>query len=213
MFKSPHRALRFATCVATGVMAMAGSASAAEPMTAAHAATDVAAAADTGWWQGSVALFGSLWDDARLRLADGTPDWLHRLSRRAPDGVLPDAHATYVVVQEDRSDGMGQVTVRYPLLNQGALRAYAGAGLNHTQYFIDGADDTAPSLLTRNTRRGVVDPAAELGAEFALSDRVHLEAEMRWIDLDQRADLLQSAYGPVAPDPVTFGLSLGYRFR
>ena len=32
-------------------------------------------------------------------------------------------------------------------------------------------------------------------------------------DLDERENLLRGAYGPVAADPVTLGLSIGYRFR
>ena len=36
--------------------------------------------------------------------------------------VLP-----YVVLQEDRPDGMDLVTLRYGLVRQGALQAYAGA--------------------------------------------------------------------------------------
>jgi outer membrane protein W len=46
-----------------------------------------------------------------------------------------------------------------------------------------------------------------------LSEQVQLNADLRWADLDERADLLHTAYGPVAADPVTLGISLGYRFR
>ena len=53
----------------------------------------------------------------------------------------------------------------------------------------------------------------QLGAELALNGRVRLNADLRWADLDERADLLHTAYGPVAADPVTLGISLGYRFR
>ena len=95
---------------------------------------------------------------------------------------------------------------------QGALRAYAGAGLNHAQYYVD--DDAAgPSLLTRRNRHAAVGPAAELGAELALNERVSVNADVRWADLDERADLLRGVHGPVAADPVTVGVSVGYRFR
>jgi outer membrane protein W len=70
-----------------------------------------------------------------------------------------------------------------------------------------------PSMLTRRNRHAAVGPAAELGAELALNDRVSVNADVRWADLDERADLLRSAYGPVAADPVTVGFSVGYRFR
>jgi OmpW family len=159
-----------------------------------------------------VSVFANLWDDARIRLADDAPDWLHRLSRRQPAATLPVVDAAYVVLQDDRPDGLELVTLRYRLAEQGRLRAYAGAGLNRTQYFVDG-DAAGPSLLTRRNRHTGVGPTAELGAENAVSDQVRLNADVRWVDLDARADLLRGSYGPVAADPVTLGVSLGYRFR
>jgi len=167
---------------------------------------------DSGWWREGVTVFATLWDDARARLTDDVPDWLHRLSRRQPAAALPVVDAAYVVLQDDRADGMDLVTLRYRLAEQGPLRAYAGAGINHARYFVDGIE-AAPSLLTRRNRHTGVGPAAELGAEFAFNDHVRFNADVRWAELDQRAALLHGSYGPVAADPVTLGVSLGYRFR
>lgn len=167
---------------------------------------------DSAWWRDGFEVFASLWDDARARLKDDVPDWLQHLSTRTPATALPDASAAYVVVQDDRADGVDLVTLRYRLAGQGPLRAYAGAGLNHARYFVD--DPAAgPSLLTRQNRHSDVGATAELGAELAVSERVHVNADLRWADIDERADLLHTQYGPVAADPVTIGLSLGYRFR
>lgn len=170
------------------------------------------ASGDSAWWHSSVAVFATLWDDARARLTDDMPDWLQHLSRRAPAPSRAAAGTAYVVLQDDRADGKDLVTLRYQLAEQGSLRAYAGAGVNHTRYF---ADDPAagPSLLTRRNRQSDVGATAELGAELALGEQVHLNADLRWVDLDDQADLLHTAFGPVAADPVTFGISLGYRFR
>ncbi len=167
---------------------------------------------DSAWWREGVTVFAALWDDARARLTDDAPDWLHRLSRQQSAALLPVVDAAYVVLQDDRADGIDLVTLRYRLAEQGPLRAYAGAGLNHTRYSVDGLE-AAPSLLTRRDRHTGVGPTAELGAELALNDRVRLNADLRWIELDERAGLLHGSYGPVAVDPVTLGLSLGYRFR
>lgn len=168
--------------------------------------------AESAWWRDGVTVFAALWDDARARLTDDAPDWLHRLSQRQPAAALPVVAAAYVVLQDDRADGMDLVTLRYRLAEQGPLRAYAGAGINHARYFVDGIE-ADPSLLTRRNRHTGVGPAAELGAEFAFNDHVRLNADLRWAELDQRADLLHGSYGPVAADPVTLGVSLGYRFR
>ena len=169
---------------------------------------------EAGWWREGIARLESLWGDTRTRLRDETPDWVHLKSRSDPVSPLParEAGHAYIVLQEDRPDGMDLVTVRYPIAEQGALRTYAGAGLNHAQYFMDGTE-AGSTLLTRRNPRSAVGPAAELGAELALNDRVSVNADLRWADLDERENLLRGAYGPVAADPVTLGLSIGYRFR
>lgn len=113
---------------------------------------------DSAWWRDGVTVFAALWDDARARLTDDVPDWLHRLSRRQPAAALPVVDAAYVVLQDDRADGMDLVT-------------------------------------------------------FAFNDQVRLQADLRWVEFDERAALLHGPYGPVAADPVTLGISLGYRFR
>jgi hypothetical protein len=175
---------------------------------------DAQPAEEAGWWREGIARLESLWGDTRSRLRDETPDSVHLTSRNAPVSPLPTREAghAYIVLQEDRPNGMDLVTVRYPIAEQGALRTYAGAGLNHAQYVMDGTE-AGSTLLTRRNPRRAVGPAAELGAELALNDRVSVNADLRWADLDERENLLQSAYGPVAADPVTVGFSVGYRFR
>ena len=169
--------------------------------------------ADVAWWREGVGLLGSLWDDARTRLRDDVPDWLHHERKgRAPEQPERAAGAAYVVLQENRPDGMDLVTLRYALVRQGALQAYAGAGLNHAQFYVEDAA-TGPSMLTRRNRHAAVGPAAELGAELALNARVSVNADIRWCDLDERANLLRGSYGPVVADPVTLGVTVGYRFR
>ncbi len=165
------------------------------------------------WWREGVGLLGSLWDDTRTRLRDDLPDWLHHERKgRARQQAERDAGAAYVVLQDDRPDGMDLVTLRFALVRQGALQAYAGAGLNHAQFYVEDAA-TGSSMLTRRNRHAAVGPAAEFGAELALNARVSVSADVRWCDLDERANLLRASYGPVAADPVTLGVTVGYRFR
>ena len=208
------RSAATAVLLALGWMAVA----CAEPQSSVTQAEGLVPAAapavNSAWWRDGVGLLGSLWDDARLRLRDDVPDWLHHQTRQDRASTLParDAGAAYVVLQEDRPDGTDLVTLRYGLGRQGPLRAYAGAGLNHAQYYVDDAA-AGPSLLTRRNRHAAVGPAAELGAELALNERVSVNADVRWADLDQRADLLRGSFGPVAADPVTLGVTVGYRFR
>ena len=55
--------------------------------------------------------------------------------------------------------------------------------------------------------------AAELGAELRLSERLLLQADLRWADLDEQAALLRSEDGLVGADAVSLGVSIGWHFR
>ena len=217
MLELPHSAVSRLVSLLVATSAIAAAA-AADPLpgfpAAATANIDEQKTVESSRWREGVARLGSLWVDTRSRLRDDAPDWLHLKTPRDLPSTLPapDSGHAYVVLQEDRADGMDLVTVRYAIAEQGALHTYAGAGLNHAQYFMDGTD-AGSTLLTRRNPRSAVGPTAELGAELSLNDRVSVNADLRWADLDERENLLRGAYGPVAADPVTLGLSIGYRFR
>lgn len=150
----------------------------------------------------------------RQKVRGHSPDWLRR--RSGIDPLAPDTGLSStdmrLVVQDDRPDGTDLLTVRYMLDDRGALHTYAGAGLNRTEYFVDGPGP-APALMTRGNRRSSLGAAAEIGAELAVSEHVSLGADLRWVGLDGRANALRSEHGPVSADPLFLGLSLGYRFR
>jgi outer membrane protein W len=140
------------------------------------------------------------------------PQWLVEQSQAAidPDAPAVDAVAQ-LVVQQDRRDGAELLTVRYPLAERGALRAYAGAGLNRAVYF--GGEDGEPTMLTRRNRQSSLGAAAEVGAELQLSRQLMVSADLRWADLDDDAVLLRADDGYVGADAVAVGVSVGWRFR
>ena len=139
------------------------------------------------------------------------PDWIVEQSH---DTVDPQTHpgddSAQLVLQQDRRDGADLLTLRYPLAEHGALRAYAGAGLNQAVYFQDGSE---PAIMSGRNRARSLGAAAELGAEFRLSERLLLQADLRWADLDEQAALLRSEDGLVGADAVSLGVSIGWRFR
>jgi len=139
------------------------------------------------------------------------PDWIVEQSH---DTVDPQTHSgddsAQLVLQQDRRDGADLLTLRYPLAEHGALRAYAGAGLNQAVYFEDGGE---PAIMSRRNRARSLGAAAELGAEFRLSERLLLQADLRWADLDEQAALLRSEDGLVGADAVSLGVSIGWHFR
>jgi opacity protein-like surface antigen len=140
------------------------------------------------------------------------PEWILEVSQEKIDpGTQSGSDAAQLVVQQDRRDGTDLLTLRYPLAQRGGVRAYAGAGLNQAAYFSEASD--GPALVTRRQRQRSVGAAAEVGAEFRVSQQLMVNAELRWADLDAEDLLLRSEYGLVGADPVSVGVSVGWRFR
>jgi len=140
------------------------------------------------------------------------PQWFIEQPHGAldPDAATSDGIAQ-LVMQQDRPDGADLLTVRYPLVSRGALRTYAGAGLNRAVYFAD--DASAPVMLTRRNRQRSLGAAAEVGAELQVSRKLMVSADLRWADVADEAVLLHAEDGYVAADPVSVGVSVGWRFR
>jgi hypothetical protein len=150
---------------------------------------------------------------AKARRHHGEPEWLRRLEDDRPTSMAADDGDVCVTLQDDRPDGFDLLTARYTLHEAGSLKTYAGAGLNRAQYFHDDPSDPGPTWFNKRNRRTSLGAAAELGAEVQVSSRMRLNADLRWIDLDSRAEALRSDHGPVVADPLMLGVAVGYRFR
>ena len=163
-------------------------------------------------WQASQSRLHELLARTLTVVRRDRPQWLLEQSHDFfdPAAATPDAVAQ-LVVQQDRRDGADLLTVRYPLLSHGTWRTYAGAGLNQAVYF--GDDTGGPVMLTRRNRQRSLGAAAELGAELQLSSRLLVNADLRWADFDQQAVLLRAGEGYVGADPLSVGVSVGWRFR
>jgi hypothetical protein len=180
----------------------------------------------------SATAFDSFMSNARLLLQDSTarlesmlqqrfhtlprdkPDWFREQSTMDFDGSEISADETLqLVIQQDRRDGTELLTLRYPIAERGGFRTYAGAGLNQAEYFAGSGGDGAPSVISRGTRHRSMGGAAELGAEFRLSEQVRVNADLRWVELASDASLLRASDGLVGADPVSVGVSVGWRFH
>lgn len=124
--------------------------------------------------------------------------------KRSDDGLQ-------LVLQRKRRDGAELLTLRHPVASAGRLQTYAGVGLNRAVYFTAPAD--APTLFDKRNRHRSIGGAAEIGVEFRVNEYVHVNAELRWIEIDRDAISIRTRQGPIAADPVAFGVSLGWRFR
>ncbi len=92
----------------------------------------------------------------------------------------------------------------------GPLKPYVGTGLNWTLFFsekttgaLDGADLELDDSFGINFQAGV---------DYALNSDWYLNAEVRWIDIDSRADLDGERLGTVEIDPFVAAVTVGRRF-
>ena len=119
--------------------------------------------------------------------------------------------------------------VYYPFASSdSAIQPYVGLGLNYTIMFDDKADPALEALT--GTLAGVAGPvplelevddsfgiALQVGADYALNDNWHVNATVRWIDIDTEAEFT-SALGStitvddVQIDPMVYQLNIGYKF-
>ncbi|MDP5033077.1 MAG: outer membrane beta-barrel protein [Paraglaciecola sp.] len=97
------------------------------------------------------------------------------------------------------------------------FQPYVGSGLNYTfifdEKFTPANDAAGLSDLSLDNSFGL---AAQVGADYLLTDKWFVNAAVRWIDIDTRARFtLNGTDGSVDDiqiDPWVYTLSLGYRF-
>jgi hypothetical protein len=140
-----------------------------------------------------------------------SPDWLSRPSSSLVDTREQAADEVLLVMQRERSDGAEMLTLRFPIAELGNVLTYAGAGLNRTVYFAE--TNMGEIFATGHGRNSSLGAAAELGAEWHMTENIAMSADLRWIDLAADAGLLRSGQSLVAADPLALGFSLGWRFR
>lgn len=140
------------------------------------------------------------------------PTWLRSVTRHGFESQAKRSDDGFqLVLQRERRDGAELLTLRHPVASSGRLQTYAGVGLNRAVYFA--APAGAPTLFDKHNRHRSVGGAAELGLELRVNENVHLNADLRWIDIDSDAIAIRTRQGLVAADPVSLGVSLGWRFR
>lgn len=110
------------------------------------------------------------------------------------------------------------LTVQYRPLPKGKVHPYVGAGVNYTLFYSEKASSGLEGAVG-NTRVRLSDSfgiAAQVGVDIDISDRLFLNLDVKWADVDTRARLTTTAAGvqrvKVALDPLIFGAGLGIRF-
>lgn len=110
------------------------------------------------------------------------------------------------------------LTAQYHLNPAGKVRPYVGAGVNYTLFYSEDASDALEAAVGRTEVR-MSDSfgwAAQAGMDIDLSDRVFLNLDVKYIDIDTTARLATASAGTqevrISLDPFVFGVGLGTRF-
>lgn len=101
-------------------------------------------------------------------------------------------------------------SLQYHFATQSAFKPYVGAGLNYTLFFDEETTGPLSGLsLELDPSFGL---AAQLGADYEISDSMSLNLDVRWIDINTDAELDGAALEEVEIDPIVYSLTLGWRF-
>lgn len=110
------------------------------------------------------------------------------------------------------------LTVQYRPLPGGKVHPYVGAGINYSLFYSEKASAglkgaVGPTSVHLSSSWGA---AAQAGVDIDLNDRMFLNFDVKWIDMDTKARLTTTAAGvqrvSVGIDPLVFGAGVGIRF-
>lgn len=109
------------------------------------------------------------------------------------------------------------LTLQYHLAPGGKVRPYVGAGVNYTWFYSEKASDAledalGPTTVTMDDSFGY---ALQAGVDIDLTDRVFLNLDIKYVDMDTMTHLRTAAGTAtvdVSIDPVIVGAGLGMRF-
>jgi len=101
-------------------------------------------------------------------------------------------------------------SLQYHFDTGGAFKPYVGAGLNYTLFFDEKTEGPLSGLSLKLDDS--VGFAAQLGADFDVSDRMFVNFDVRWIDINTDAKLDGVAVEEVEIDPLVYSLTLGWSF-
>ena len=109
------------------------------------------------------------------------------------------------------------LTLQYHFAPEAKLRPYVGAGVNYTLFYDEDASSSLETAIgaTRVSADDSFGYAVQAGFDFDLTDRVFLNVDVKFIDIDTQATLRTGALVnqvDVSLDPLVFGVGFGMRF-
>ena len=109
------------------------------------------------------------------------------------------------------------ISVLYYFNTSTAFKPYVGVGLNYTIFFDEQFESGPESLgLSNLSLDGSFGYSVQLGADYLLNDKWHINTSLRYIDIDSEAtfDFAGDNIGKsdIDVDPLVVSLLLGYKF-
>lgn len=107
------------------------------------------------------------------------------------------------------------VSLQYHFMPDSVFQPYAGLGVNYTRFFsVKEAGALVDLDVTLDVDSSSFGLAAQVGFDYKIDDRWFLNFDVRWIDIDTKAQIREvpSIRGDVNIDPIVYGLHVGYRF-
>ncbi|CRL50333.1 OmpW family outer membrane protein [Pseudomonas sp. SIMBA_041] len=110
--------------------------------------------------------------------------------------------------------------VYYPLDSKSDFQPYLGAGINYTVIYDEHVGSEAQAKGFSNFEaENSWGLAFQVGADYMITDKILLNAQMRYIDIDTRATVENDSLAPgtrakvnVDVDPFVYMVGLGYKF-
>src|SRR5690554_5867381 len=112
--------------------------------------------------------------------------------------------------------------VYYPLESSSVFQPYVGVGVNYTWFFDEettaSAESNTPSLTNLKVKNSW-GWAAQIGADYMLTENIMLNGQIRYIDIDTEATVDVDVAGEASTakvdvdiKPVVYMVGLGYKF-
>lgn len=107
--------------------------------------------------------------------------------------------------------------VYYPMASGSAFQPYVGAGINYTWFFDEsvGSDAKRRGFTSLNIKNSW-GWAAQIGADYMLTDNIMINAQVRYIDIDTTAYASHNTLGRakvnVDVKPMVYMAGIGYKF-
>lgn len=108
------------------------------------------------------------------------------------------------------------LTLQYHFAPKSKIRPYVGAGLNYTLFYSEDASGDLEDAIGE-TDVNLEDSfgfALQAGVDFDLSDKIFLNLDVKYIDIDTKAKLATGQLEnrvKVSLDPIVFGVGLGIK--